>query len=54
MSVSPSCNIFRQRSRAGRFVVAPDSSSLKIFLHPARCNAFICMSAFWSIVEMRA
>ena len=23
-------------------------------LHPARCNAFNCMSAFWSMVDMRA
>ena len=30
-----------------RFVVAPDSLPLKVFLHPAGCIAFSCMLAFW-------
>ncbi|SRR6266849_4236367 len=34
MSVSPSYNVLRQRSRAGRLVVAPVRSSLKIFPAP--------------------
>jgi hypothetical protein len=29
-------------------------SSLKTFLHPARCNAFNCISGFWSMVDIRA
>ena len=41
-------------SRAGRLMSAPVRSSLKIFWHPAFFSAFNCMSAFWSMVEMRA
>jgi hypothetical protein len=37
-----------------RFVVAPVRRSVKIFLHPARCNAFSCMSGFCSMLDMRA
>ena len=46
MSVSPVCKVLRQRSRAGRFVVAPDMpSSLKMgLLHPARRKAASCKS----------
>ena len=40
--------------REGRLVVAPVRRSVKSFLHPARCNAFNCMSAFWSMIDMRA
>jgi hypothetical protein len=40
ISVSPCSSFLRQRSRAGRFVVAPDSpSSLKTVWHPAFFNA---------------
>jgi hypothetical protein len=48
ISVSPSCNALRQRSRAGRFVVAPDKpSSLKTVLHPARFKAASCKAVLW-------
>ena len=53
VSVSPSFKVLRQRVRARRLVMAPMRWPVKIFLHPARCNAFNCMSAFWSMVEMR-
>jgi hypothetical protein len=40
MSVSPSCNVLRQREREGRVAVAPDKlSSLNTVLHPARFKA---------------
>jgi len=40
VSVSPSCNFFKHRVRAGRLVVAPESpSSLKTILHLARLSA---------------
>ena len=52
MSVSPSCDALRQRSRAGRLVVAPDKpSSLKSVLHPARFKAANCKAALWSSVD---
>ena len=51
---APSFRVLRQRVRAGRLVVTPVRRSVKSFLHPARCNAFNCMSAFWSMVDMRA
>jgi hypothetical protein len=54
VSVSPSFQGLTQRVTAGRLVIAPVRRLVKIFLHPARCNAFNCMSAFWSIVEMCA
>jgi hypothetical protein len=38
LEMSPSCKVLRQRSRAGRLVVAPVRRSVKIFLHLARCN----------------
>jgi hypothetical protein len=42
--------------RVDNLEVAQFIYPLKIFFgsHPARCNAFNCMSGFWSMVEMRA
>ena len=41
--VSPGCKVFRERARAGRLIVVPDSpSSLKTVLHPARLKAVSC------------
>jgi predicted ATP-dependent Lon-type protease len=55
MSVSPCSSFFKQRSRAGRLVVAPDRpSSLNTVLHPAFFNAASCSAGFWSSVETRA
>ncbi len=54
MSVSPSCNALRQRSRAGRLVVAPVRSTLKTFWHFARFKAASCKAGFCSSVETRA
>jgi hypothetical protein len=55
MSVSPSSNALRQRSRAGRLVVAPDKPwSLKNVLHPARFKAASCKAVLWSSVNTRA
>jgi hypothetical protein len=46
---------FRQRVRAGRFVVAPDTpSSLNTVLHPAFFKAASCKAGFWSSVLTRA
>ena len=46
--------LFKQRSRAGRFVVAPDKpSSLKMVLHPALSNAASCRAGVSSSVETR-
>ena len=43
MSVSPGCSCFRQRRRAGRFVVAPLIPSRRnIFAQPASFNAASC------------
>jgi hypothetical protein len=45
----------RQRSRAGRFVVAPDKPwSLKNVLHPARFKPASCKAVLWSSVDTRA
>ena len=55
MSVSPCSSFFKHRSRAGRFVVAPDNpSSLKMVLHPAFFSAASCRAGVWSSVETRA
>jgi hypothetical protein len=47
-------NVLRQPSRAGRLVVAPVRSSLKVFWHPAFFNAASCKAGFWSSLETRA
>jgi len=38
-SVSPRSSFFKHWSRAGRFAIAPDGSSVKRVLHPARFTA---------------
>jgi hypothetical protein len=46
---------FRQRSRAGRFVVAPDkASSLKMVSHPAFVSAASYRAGVWLSVDTRA
>ena len=47
-------NVLRQRSRAGRLVVAPVHSSLKTLWHLARFKAAGCKAGCWSPVETRA
>jgi hypothetical protein len=45
----------RQRSRAGRFVVAPNKPlSFKTVLHPACLRAASCKAELWSSVDTRA
>jgi hypothetical protein len=54
ISVSSSCNILRQRRRAGRLVVGPFRLSLKTFWHPARFKAASYKAGFWSSRDRRA
>jgi len=48
LSVSPCSSFFRQRRRAGCFVVAPDKPSpLKTVWHLAFFSAASCEAGFW-------